>query len=278
MLCAYAKLETPNTKESVLDALAKEMQSKNIVPSTLHRTLYAFDMTKESMDKLINVLKNYWPSLPIDHRYAEPYFLVCMTDMLKRGELSIDVFGNEQQQELKKLQQQEESDHQQQRVKLLKEKMKEALKLCSQVTSDISVGTIGRWTQLLSYYGDYIGVKAAISFALEQVNESLKPDAEVLSRFNLLLIGAYINAHELDEPIKVLDEMKSSGFMPNNFHYNQLLKALASVSDIEERRKHALELYLRMLDDNLTPDTSSLILIRKQLSPQSDKVVKKQKK
>jgi len=236
LLCAYAKLESPEVAISEMETVVDEMISKTIKPSNLHRTLYAFDMTKSAMDKLLHVLTQQWPEIQLDHRYYQPYFLVCMLDMVKRGEFN---FAAEN-------------------TNAIMDKMRDALHKCSQVFNTLNIAVFDQWAKLLAYYGDYNGVRASISLAQEEQHKSLQTHNEAFSWYWSSLIRALLNANKLDDAIGVLDEITASGAKPTVVHYKQLLRGCRLLTDMAERSQKAFSIYQKMLNAGWRPDANSL--------------------
>lgn len=232
LLCAYALLG------EVDDSLIKEMQSYRIVPGNIHRTLVAFDMNKDAMDRLLNALKQ-WRSIQLDHRIYEAYFLACMLDMVKRGEISI----------------QTDNAIDEQRIQLFKDKMKEAISITSQTFTELEISIFNRWAKLLAFYGDSNGVRAVMSLIFEEEGKSLKPFLSMYPMYWNSLIVSLTNANSSpNEAIAVLDQMLERGHLPDANHYASVLTACGLlISDMNERYNKLFAVYQRMLKQGLRP-------------------------
>ena len=236
-MCAYAMLEGPNVN-SKLASLSKEMKAKRIEPTTLHRTLFAFDMNYNAMIKLITEMKYHWPSIQLDTRFQEPYYLFCMMDMAKRGEFKIEA----------------NSTSDQQRIQFMKDKMREALVKCSLAFNTLQSSIFDKWVKVMAYHGDVNGVRASIILALEEQNKMLNPVDDALSWYWSSLIFALAKANKLDEAVAVLDEIKAKKCKTTITQYKQLMSLCGEVSDINERSRRVFGVYELMLKDGFVPD------------------------
>jgi len=223
---------------SMKSVLVNDMRVKSIAPANLHRVVYAFDMNKAAMDRLLSVLSQNWPDIQLDYRYCQAYFLVCMLDMVKRGELIIG------------------ADDSQQR-KVMKRKMCEALIMCTRLVDGLlSAGIFDKWAKLLTYYGDYNGVRAIISLVVSAPQVSLKVRPDALLWYWSSLVIVMMKANKCDEALVALKKMRSSKNKANISHYTRMIGACSKVADISQRTRLIRELYKSLLADGVTPDTT----------------------
>jgi len=207
------------------------MQLKKISPSTLHRTIVAFDMTRDSMTKLVNALKRDFASYTNNSRLVSHYFLVNMLDMARRGELVSALSQSANPSEV------------------VKQKMNTALAQCGQLFGKVDTFPILYWARLLGYCNNDVGLRAVISTALDhKTNTQLYP--YTLSECWLYLISALVRSNRLQEADAVLDEIKAAGYKPTRFHYCRLIAASTLAPD---RISRVFGYYQHMLKNGEKP-------------------------
>lgn len=209
--------------------LVATMKENRASPRGLAECAISMELSKSAMDKIVKLMKEHWPSLQQNDKIMNLYFLYCLFDKIRNGELQdVDV-------------------HDRASVPLLKDKLIEVINMCSSAfkTTDLDTGIFSLCARCFAYHGIDIGVRAILQVIDEL--ESLKKQAEHQNQYWMYLIVALTLRERMDEAIAILDEMKSVGISPSTQHFSRLIMA--------EKRMPILEsLFQRLLEEGLNPD------------------------
>ena len=242
LMCAYAKSEAPH-QTTRLHSLVKEMVEQKIEPFLLHHTLRAFYLNSSAMDKLLDVLKQHWPHIKLDHHFYKLYFMFYMLEQTKSGTFSLKPPSTSVS------------------LNALRKILLEAVQACEAKFGRLSTGVFIIWNQLLSKHGNEEALRVVYDVVVKLTTEGrmdMYPDANTaLCHIWRNIAGIYCYSQQWDHVFSLLDEMKAKGCKPTlNFY----LRLMDECKRAENHETILLKLYELMLGDGIKP-TSDIIYI-----------------